>query len=654
MDESRHRPRLGGALHAIVGAVRSFALTGLVALATFGLAFNDGTFAPTDRYAVAIGAWWAILLGGVLGVWPAARVSRAALATGGLLAAFGLLTAASIAWSVDTESAFDEVTRITAYLGAFVLAVVMGTRENVRRLADGVALGIVAIALLALAARLFPGWIDAATPEGVFTGDPRPSWPVGYWNALAVLTGLSLPLLLRTAVASRGPILRGVALAPIPALAALVYLTSSRSGVITAAVAVAAFLALTPQRGRAVRAIAVAGLGAAAATVLLAGNSDIVDAPFTSDDAWGQGRSMAIAIFAICVLAGLVHELVATVRVSVPRPSRRAKVAVAAAAAFVVIAGVVAANPSERFEDFKEPPRELGTVDPEGYTGSHITSTRGSGRWQLWSEAVDQWQESPVLGDGAGSFEAWWARHGDITYFARSAHSLYLEALAETGPLGLLLILGVLGGGIVAARRRLRATEGAEATDVAAIAAVVAGFAVAVALDWTWDLTVLPLVGLFALGLLTGPANGTSAPRARTRYVRVALAVAAAAIIAANALPLVVQTRIGDSREAATRGDTAEALDAAEDARGWQPWAASPYQQIALVHEQVGDTAAARTAIGDAIERDADDWRLWLVAARLEATDGDDERSQASFERALELFPRSTLLNSLEGRPLAP
>jgi hypothetical protein len=594
---------------------------------------------------VAIVLWWGLLLGVACMLWPAAELPRSGLFAGALLAGFLCLTALSTLWVTNEETAFEEVNRVATYLGAFVLAVLLGTRLNVTRLMDGLALGIVAVALLALAARLFPDWIDASRPEGLFVGDPRPSWPIGYWNGLAVFTAMSVPLLMRAAVAAPGRAWRGLAVAPVPALAALIYLTSSRSGVVTAAVAVVAFIALTSERPRALVATAVAGIGSVVAVVVLAGQSAIADEPYFSPDATDEGRLAALAILAVCVVVGFAYAYLSTRELrwlSVPRPSRRGKVALAVTAGALLVAGVALADPAEKFDEFKEPPKELGTVDQ-----SHLTSTGSSGRWQLWSAAVDEWREDPVVGGGAGSYEAWWAEHADIDYVARSAHSVYLDALAELGPLGLLLLLALLGVAAAAAWRRRAAAHGDEVSTVAAVAAVAAAFAVAIGVDWTWDLTVLPIVGLFVFGLLTGPATAYG-ERGRTAGLpwRIGFGVCALAIIAAQVIPLMAQTNIDDSRDAAARADTEEALDDAEAARGWQPWAASPYLQIALVHEQNADFEDARHAIEQAIDRSDNDWRLWLAASRIQSEAGDADAAEASYDRARELNPRSDLVAS--------
>ena len=135
-------------------------------------------------------------------------------------------------------------------------------------------------------------------------------------------------------------------------------------------------------------------------------------------------------------------------------------------------------------------------------------SGSGSGRWQFWQSAIDQFETRPIAGRGAGSYEAWWAEHGRLPgYFIRDAHSLYLEALGELGLLGLGLVLGLFASGAVAVAVRLRAAPAADRPVIAALAGTLGAFAFAAAIDWTWELTVVSLVAIVCLGLLVGPAT---------------------------------------------------------------------------------------------------------------------------------------------------
>src|SRR5918992_387630 len=240
------------------------ALTLGVAAAIFTLGLDGGAFALTTRGSLAIGVWWTIAVLAALGFGPEGGIPRAALITGGFLAAFVAWTGASIAWADSAERALAEFNRAALYLGVFVLAVLAGGRRFAPRWADGLAIGLAGTGLIALTSRLFPNLL----PEGELTRfleqtETRLSYPVNYSNGLGILVGLAFPLLLRGAIAYERAVWRGFSLAVIPALVATIYLTVSRGAAATAVVAMVTFVALTSRRWAAAASIVLAGAGPA-------------------------------------------------------------------------------------------------------------------------------------------------------------------------------------------------------------------------------------------------------------------------------------------------------------------------------------------------------------------------------------------------------
>ena len=73
-------------------------------------------------------------------------------------------------------------------------------------------------------------------------------------------------------------------------------------------------------------------------------------------------------------------------------------------------------------------------------------------------------------------------------------------------------------------------------------------------------------------------------------------------LVCLQAIPYLSELRIRASQEAAARGDGVAALEAAQSARAIQPWAASPWLQVALVREELGDLQAAESAIAPALD----------------------------------------------------
>jgi tetratricopeptide (TPR) repeat protein len=633
-------------------------LTLAVAGVMFWLAFDGGTYRLESRNAFAIAVWWMLLIALGLGLWPAARVPRAAQVTGGSLAAFALLTGASILWAESAEKAFIEFNRAALYLGVFLVAVLAATRATAGRWADGLAIAIAGVGVLALASRFFPDVLPAGdVPRFLPATYTRLSYPVNYWNGLAILLGIGTPLLLRAAVLSERAFWRGLAVAPIPVFAAVTFLASSRGGFAVALTGAIGFLVLTARRWTAAGAVAIAALGSAASIGVLLTHDAVVNGPFDSDPAVSQGRTAALLVALICAAVGLIYG--AASRYAAGRFEIRPLIGRLATALVVVaaLAGIAASNPVERFETFKAPPGELRGAESD-FIKAHLLSGNGSGRWQFWGAALDEFETSPLWGRGAGSYEAWWAQHGSIPAFVRDAHSLYLETLGELGLLGFVLLVGAFSVGIASGVMRLR-RAGDDRTTIAALTAAFLAFAVGAGIDWMWELTAVSVVGIACLGFVTGPATTVLArprvarrderPVPRRRFaVGVAALVLGWLVICAEAIPLLSQIKVNDSQEAVARGDGDDAVSDALAAWALQPWAASPYLQLALIHEQMGELPAARDWIREAIDRDSEDWRLWLVAARIETKAGSSEGAVRSLRRAAELNPRSPLFAEIE------
>jgi Tfp pilus assembly protein PilF len=66
---------------------------------------------------------------------------------------------------------------------------------------------------------------------------------------------------------------------------------------------------------------------------------------------------------------------------------------------------------------------------------------------------------------------------------------------------------------------------------------------------------------------------------------------------------------------------------------------------LALAEAAAGNLAAARRAIDESIRRDREDWRPWLVAARIETRLGDVAAAARSQARARSLDPRSPVFS---------
>lgn len=254
--------------------------------------------------------------------------------------------------------------------------------------------------------------------------------------------------------------------------------------------------------------------------------------------------------------------------------------------------------------------RAVGVAMLAAVVVAGVASFGGHERERYWGVALDAAADHPVAGTGAGTFWQLWLREREVPLSARDAHGLYVETLAEQGAIGLALLLAALVVPLVAAARGPRRPF---------VVGAYAAFVAALALDWHWELS-----GVAAAGTLLGGALLLDARRARAdelvfqkhKVASAGAAVAAVVVVAISVVTLAEAALLGRAREAFATGRHAAAADAARDAARVAPWAAEPWLVAAEAESAAGDAVAARRAAREGLERDANDWRLWLELAR--------------------------------------
>jgi O-antigen ligase len=252
----------------------------------------------------------------------------------------------------------------------------------------------------------------------------------------------------------------------------------------------------------------------------------------------------------------------------------------------------------------------------------------------------------PLVGGGAGSFQVWWQQHRPYPLFVRDAHSLYLETFGELGMVGLLLIASMVVAGVVVGASRVLRAHASDRTTTAALAASFVSFAVAASADWIWELTVVAVVGVALLALTvqaTAPPHPTRRPVSISVAGRLAVAAASVVLIGMQAILMFSDLEIGASQGAVRSGDTRSALAHALDAHAIEPWASTPYLQLALIAEQEGRIRQARRWTQQAINRAPSNWTLWLVSARLATKAGSIGAARRSLREARRLNPLADL-----------
>jgi O-antigen ligase len=636
----------------------------LAALLVVYLALENGGYDPIPRDQVGVLAWWLLLLGVASQALPLPGRTRAGLVALGLLFGFALWTGLSMSWTQSEERTATELARVVTYLGVFALGISLATRRRAgaRQVLHGVTFALGLVAALAVLSRLHMAWFPANELGKVLPGieiERRLAYPLNYSSAMGALAGMTVPLLLAATASARTLAAQALAAAAIPLAGLTLYLATSGTGAAVAIVAVAAFLALSPDRLPKLITLA-AGAGGAALLALAVHSRDALARGLPTPAAEQQGTEVIWIALAVCAGVALAQVALALAIRGLGRPGllriSRSQALVATAAVIVVAIpfSLVAGAPHEvshRWQAFKS---RSGGSAAEPSSPSSILSFHGSGRYQFWESAVEAGESAPWKGIGPGTFEFWWGRHASYNGYVRTAHSLYLENLAELGIPGLLLIGGfvfaVLG---IGAARAMRAPP-EERLLLAAATAGAAGFAMAAALDWVWQLGALSAAFMLLAAVAVSGCSLPDPTRRRRRsrrknQNRLKRAAAVAACIAALLViwfPLRGATGLQQSQVDAAHGDLSAALQRARAAADAQSYAASPLLQEALILERQGRLRPAASAAAEATRKEGAEWSTWFILARIEAERGRIGPALRAFDRAHRADPLFGLLKA--------
>ena len=423
-----------------------------VLVAACGAALAHGGF---DRRSWA---WSGVII--VCGIAVALLASRPArpgswaLATLAVAVVLGGWVFLSAVWSADPAASLRAGERTVLYVVALV-ALLMGSRRlGARRL----------IVLTGASALLVVGYALLATflPAGPRAQDPYEGFllakPIGYANAIGAIAAIGIVLALGIAASGEQAQVRSGAAGSLCVFAPALYLSQSRAAWLGLALGLAVTLVLSPDRLR-LAAFALCVAPGPVLAVWLARELHLLGADGS------HGRAFLAAVLALAVAtAALVPAL--------ERALRRPSVVRRAAALFAVVAvGAVAAAAVHGF----------------GSTGD---------RTAYWRVARREYEAHPLLGSGAGTFARYWSSDRPPgAGGAQNAHSLYVESLAEIGPVGLALVAALfllpLATGI-----RSRSPDAALASGALVVYLVHAG------LDWDWELPAVTLLALACVGVL--------------------------------------------------------------------------------------------------------------------------------------------------------
>jgi hypothetical protein len=491
-------------IRGVLGAVwfsRSILEVAVVFVAVVGLALSNGGFFPHAWTVAAAGLFSLIALSLLLGEdFQLGRLDRAWLS---LLVGLIGWTALSIVWSENPSATLDEVRRGLVYVAALGAVLLFAGSRSVFRLVAAnwaACAAVVAYALLLYLLRA-GSRVDPFQAALLFR-------PLGYANALGILAGIGTVLAVGLTANETGTPLGMLSAASVSPFAATLFLTGSRGSSVAAAVGLTAMFVVERDRPSLVAALCVLAPGAAV-IVALSDRSSLVDQTISGARATHAGYLLLAAIVVVGAAMAVASRAIA--RISGWIRGRPFAHRLLAAAAFVtIVVGVVVAGRGWR-DHFTN----------EGYRPTY------------WHVAWIEYRAHPWLGSGAGTFGDYWLRLGipGAAGGALDAHNLYLETLAEVGPVGLALLVATLAVPLVA-------TVGVRRRPFVPVA--LGGYSALLAhaaLDWDWEVPAVMLAGLFCGAAIIACARepapqGTLSPRARLGVLAAACGFALFALLA--------------------------------------------------------------------------------------------------------------------------
>ena len=593
---------------------------------------------------LAVGLLVVIALAAPGGI-PGGRAGLVALVSFGAFVCWCFL---SILWARVEADAWSGAAKTLGYFAIYgVFAIRAWSERAVAAALGAYSVGVTAIGIWSVFA------IDNLSDPTKSFISGRLAEPISYPNAnCALYVGAAIPALVFATRREMPMGLRALFLACAGASAQLALLCQSRASLFAIPLVVVAMLLLIPGRLRMLFALALIGGGLwYSGSSLLAVYSAVVDGKHIAPTVIDAQHAMLETAFALA-LAGMVWAALDR-RLELPPRAVRVSGLLSIVVAVVVCLGFGAlfvrhygdpvAQTRVWWERFKENDYVAEADTP------HLVSGFGSaGRYQVWRVGLRLFEQHPIAGVGVDNFGVQWLEERPNKQDLRYPHSLQIRLLQQTGLVGFLLVMLVLGAASVAGLRATRGQSVAGPCAAGAALLVVAYWAVHGSVDWLWEIPGLTGAAFAALGLAVSRAPVEPASSG-TRLLPAGAALCACLAVVAL-VPLWLSAREVDIalRLSGTRAGAAyEHLDRA---RFFNPLSDQPDVLAAVIAAQHGDVERQRTFLRRALERNRFNWYPYLELGLLEARAGDRAAGLEWIAKAQALNPRDPNIRFVAAR----
>lgn len=622
-----------------VGALALAALPG--ALTVF-MSFNAGGFYPGAQGVVVA------VLAGIVALrmafvrdpfagfgWPL-RIGIVALA------GYSLWSLLSAHWSHSPGRALLDFNLVNVYV--FALILFGSSARSHRRVRWTVVLtwlSMLFVCIAALATRLRPDLF----PIPPNMSPDRLAYPLTYWNALGLFGDIGLTLGLYLASSTREPrTLRVLATATLPLFGVTILLTFSRSAIVLGVAGLILFAILARPRG--LPGALIAGVPTSAFMIAETYQAKLISNASTSTAAALEGRHLTTSLLAACAAAALARialfeldaRLARMAMSSRRRHNARILLALTCGLTAFTLGVAFSGQITHQWNNFTKADSTLGDTDVR----QRINDISIASRLPGWKIAIKSFDSDPLHGLGAGTFSIDYYRLRPSAGVALQAHSLYLEAMAELGIVGLVAIVSVIalliGACLVRSRRSSRSLW-------IALGVIALVWAVHAGVDWDWEMpaVTMPVFALAGAGL----ARRGNRTRLHPRYeiaLRTLIALAAVAAVVVAVRTTLSDEHLDTAVAAFNAGDCPAAVTEARATIAAVSSRPQPYQIIGLCDVVLDDPQPAVGLLNQAVTRDPQSWLYQYSLAIAQAAVGQDPRP--ALERAEVLDPLEPMMQT--------
>ena len=591
----------------------------------------DGGYFSREIYLACTGLWAMLGLALLLN-WDWVRLPEGAAAPLAILAAMTGWIILTAFWSISPNATLIDFGRAAFYLAIFIAVLIgpEGRKAVVWTASVFVALAT-GLAMFALLAKVNP----SLSADYLYAGG-RIMGTIGYWNGLAALMAVTMPLALWLAasewVSWTGRMAATLALA---ILGLALFFTLSRGGLLVAIAAVALYLILAPERLGGILSLLAAFIPGGVMAWYGSTALPSLQTALAGDRIDGaQGQRFAFALMA-ALTATLVLKAAALLLPSRLPRTRNGAVILAASwgLVLVLILGIGMAE-RHRISDKIHQLQSQTAVQVYDYSQNPIDqqgvarlASTSNNREEYWSIGLTNFRDHPLVGSGAGTYQFADARLRSVNGLARDPHSIWVRFLSDQGIIGFALLLALLGslGWLFTRQVRRDRSLLKEGIYIALIVGCLAWLADST-FEWNWELpaVAVPFFLFAALAVRLGSAGepdavrqaetAAAAPdgprsvvsRAQPVSTRLKAALVALSMLLSIVFLMLLFSQVETERASnlLNAGDLGGAEAAARTAHKLNYLNGSPLLTLGEVAQQRGDYIAARDFMTSALDRD--------------------------------------------------